>query len=156
MENVNRMDLPKFVYAGFFIRLCAYIIDIIIVKCIYNVIFSFANSLESSNIISAILYNLVLLFYFAITLKYTHGQSVGKILFGIRVISIKDDELSWDTVITREIFLRYIQNKIFILYILCAFNPQKQNLGDMFSDTVVVKNREFDYFLENKNNENNK
>ena len=65
----------------------------------------------------------------------------------IRVIPTRGDKLTLGQVVSRETFGRYVQNKYMILYLLIAFVPKKQSLIDLLCDTVVVKNREYEYYL---------
>ena len=61
-------------------------------------------------------------------------------IFGIRVVSLTQSELSWTTVIIRETVCRFILKGFpFILgYVVAAFTDHKQHVGDYFSDTSVV------------------
>lgn len=68
---------------------------------------------------------------------------------GIRVISLEKENLGFFQVLVREVFGRYIQTKILILYVIIAFTPNKQSLVDMLCDTVVVKNDVVKYVTEN-------
>lgn len=69
------------------------------------------------------------------------GQTLGKMVFGLKVIPLNDERLSWSTVIFREWIGRYISATIWILYVIAAFTPKKQALHDMFADTAVIHER---------------
>ena len=68
---------------------------------------------------------------------------------GSRVISLNDEKLSFFDCLVREVFARYIQNFIKILYLIIGFSPNKQSLADMLVDTVVIKDDVVDYLFEN-------
>jgi uncharacterized RDD family membrane protein YckC len=80
----------------------------------------------------------VYLLYFIVSTKWTNGQTIGKIIFGIRVVSFKEEKLSWGTVLTRECFGRYILKIFPFIYLMVLFTREKQHLADFFSDTAVV------------------
>lgn len=83
---------------------------------------------------------LVYLAYFILLTKLNHGQTIGKMVFGIRVICFEEEELSWPTVLVREGACRFVlRGSIFMLgYLVTIFTPNKQHIGDYFSDTSVV------------------
>ena len=133
----------KHAYASFGLRALAFIIDMIIVGAISNIIRGF-------NLVSpdAMIYNislidmissLVTLAYFTIASLITKGQSLGKMITGLRVVSLNSDELTVSQILIREICGRFIQNKLFLLYALPIFTPKNQGLIDFFVDTAVVK-----------------
>lgn len=146
------IEVPKFAYAGFFIRFVAYVVDMLIVtsvaSIINGVIFShFLIELPLGLGVYKILKWIILFLYFTIMTYKNNGQTLGKMLTGIRVISLTDEKLSLYQVLTREICGRYIQEKIKILYIIIGFTPNKQSMVDMLADTVVIKDDVVDYLF---------
>lgn len=131
------------VYAGFWIRFCAYIVDILVIGAITNLIlrpvfntfdWPISEALFSPyNILSAVIFYL----YFVLLTK-RFGQSLGKMIFGLKIISLKNQELTWATVIFRELIGRYISATIVLLYLIVAFMPKKQGLHDYFAETTVI------------------
>lgn len=130
--------------AGFWIRFFAFVVDSLvagaIVGILVNPIFYLMDwSFDESKwyapmaIFSAIFYYA----YFIITTKLWQ-QTLGKMIFGLKVVSIKDEKLTWLTVIFRELVGRFISNTISILYIMVAFMPKNQGLQDIIADTVVI------------------
>lgn len=148
IEDIDQREIYtekdyKHAYASFGLRALAFIIDMIIVGAISNIIRGF-------NLVSpdAMIYNislidmissLVTLAYFTIASLITKGQSLGKMITGLRVVSLNSDELTVSQILIREICGRFIQNKLFLLYALPIFTPKKQGLIDFFVDTAVVK-----------------
>ena len=82
----------------------------------------------------------IYLTYFVLLTKLNSGQTIGKMIFGIRVVSFEEKELSWQTIFIRECICRFILiNFVFqIGYLVAAFTPKKQHIGDYFSNTSVV------------------
>ena len=139
--------------AGFWIRFWAFAFDSLIVSAIVGILVKpifhlFDWSLSESNwyapmtIISAIFYYS----YFVITTKIWQ-QTVGKMIFGIRVKQVNGDKLDWLTVLFREIIGRFICNTISIIYIMVAFMPRNNGLQDLIADTIVVHEK---VYLKNK------
>ncbi len=131
-------------YAGFWMRFWAYLVDIIIITSIHRIIiypvfrlFDFPT--ENTGLFSVIniLTALVFYLYFVLMTKY-FKQTLGKMIFGLKVIPLKKEKLTWDTVIFREWIGRFISASIWILYAVVAFQPKKQGLHDLFADTAVV------------------
>lgn len=127
-------DYPNYFYAGFFIRLFAFTIDLIMIGSIQRIGLFFLGDGVLRTALSLMIY----LLYFILMTKFTNGQTVGKMIFGIRVIALDEKELSWQTVLVREGFGRYLQKVVLILYGLVIFTPYKQHVVDLLTDTSVV------------------
>ncbi|PLS14970.1 hypothetical protein CVD28_25325 [Bacillus sp. M6-12] len=131
-------------FAGFWMRFWAYVLDLIIVGSIDRLIFkpllkaSGMNHFDTAifspvTIASAVVFYL----YFVLMTKYL-GQTLGKMVFGLKVVGLKGNRLSWGTVLFRELIGRFISKTTFIGYIIVGFLPKKQGLHDIFADTAVV------------------
>jgi yteJ like protein len=139
---------PKFIYAGFFIRLVAFAIDMLIINSVENILKNtilFNIDLEGGVNEFTILRWILVLAYFTLLTYFNEGQTLGKMIMNIRVVSLDGESLSLSQVVSRETFGRYVQNKFIILYIIIGFSPMKQSLMDMLSDTAVIKNGEYEY-----------
>lgn len=130
--------------AGFWMRFWAYIIDLliigaltsIIVKPIFYVIGTTTDEYTwyaPFTIVSAI----VFYGYFVLMTKFT-GQTVGKMIFGLRVVADNGKKLTWGAVLFREWIGRFISVKTVIFYVLVAVLPNNKGLHDLIADTVVV------------------
>ncbi|WP_165004915.1 MULTISPECIES: RDD family protein [unclassified Enterococcus] len=139
-------NFPDYFYAGFWIRFFAFIIDLVCIGSLTRLSLGVAVNLgwlEASDsylsiygLIALILY----LAYFVLLTKWNHGQTIGKMIFGIRVISFDEEELSWPTVLVREGACRFILKFPWLLigYLPTIFSQRKQHIGDYFSNTSVV------------------
>lgn len=147
------ISIPQFAYAGFFLRLVAFTIDSVVAYSFSNIImkiFQIKTDLTIMNIeINPLIETGICLLYFFILTYLNKGQTLGKMAMGIRVISLNDEKLSFFDCLVREVFARYIQNFIKILYLIIGFSPNKQSLADMLVDTVVIKDDVVDYLFEN-------
>ncbi|KHF39306.1 RDD family protein [Halalkalibacter okhensis] len=135
-------------YAGFWMRLWAFLLDLITVMALNGLIVSpFLRFTNVSGLLSIGPFNLetvlsaiVFFLYFAIMTK-VYGQTIGKMVMGLRVVSSKNDELTWTQVVFREGVGRFIQQSFFLLYaiyVMVAFTAKKQGLHDVIADTFVI------------------
>ncbi|MBS4173818.1 RDD family protein [Bacillus sp. FJAT-49736] len=144
-ETVVKENLERDYYvAGFWMRFWAYLLDLIVIgsidRLIVKPIFKILDiSLQDSRMFSpmAIAAAITFYLYFVLMTKLT-GQTIGKMVFGLKVISMKEPKPSWGTILFREGIGRYISTTILILYLIVAFTPKKQGLHDLFADTIVV------------------
>lgn len=131
--------------AGFWIRFLAFITDGLIVSAIVSIlvkpIFYFLDLDMSTSdwfapftIISGIFYY----GYFIIMTKFWQ-QTVGKMIFGLKVKSLKEEKLSWSTVLFRELVARFINNTVWLSYLAVAFTPKNRGIQDYIADTIVVQ-----------------
>lgn len=137
-------EYPEYIYTSFTTRFFAFIIDLIMIGSIRRMtLFNIEGGFKLT-----LLSLMVYLLYFIILTKWTNGQTIGKMIFGIRVIELNEEKLSWKTVIVREGFGRYIQKTVMALYLLTIFTPYKQHFVDMLTDTSVVTDRYLKLFRE--------
>ena len=133
----------KYAYSSFGLRFLAYIIDMMVISAIFTIVKSFFASDISLGFFGldffTSLKTIISLGYFTITSLITGGQSLGKIITGLRVVSIDGEKLSTSQILIREIAGRYMQNKFMVLYLFALFTPKKQSFIDLFVDTTVVK-----------------
>ncbi|WP_203361476.1 RDD family protein [Bacillus sp. REN10] len=131
-------------YAGFWMRFWAYLLDLIVIGSIsrliiYPVLRALEMDVHSNQMFSPVNIATAAVFYlyFILFTKYS-GQTIGKMVLGLKVISLIEPRLSWQTVLVRELFGRYITATIFILYVLIAFLAKKQGVHDLLADTTVI------------------
>ncbi len=134
---------PK--YAGFWTRFWAFTIDLfvlyaisgILIKPVFRVVgiditdppFLFFSPYKVTAL-------LLLFLYFTLLTKFM-GQTVGKMIMGIRVVAKNGEPLTWSAILFREVFGRFISRMLVVPYLLVLFMPKKEALHDVFADTVV-------------------
>ncbi|WP_062104254.1 RDD family protein [Bacillus niameyensis] len=145
MEGVYTQNMIS--YAGFWMRFWAYLLDLLIIFSINGIIVkpifrAFGISLSESGIITGygIASTIIFYAYFILMTKF-FKQTLGKMVFGLKVIPIEQAELTWGTVIFREGIGRYISATITILYVVVAFTMKKQGIHDLLADTSVIHER---------------
>lgn len=129
-------------FAGFWMRFWAYLADLVVIgslnRILIHPIFKFYNG--SDNLwfsAEAFLTGIVFFLYFILMTKF-FNQTLGKMIFGLKVVALKEETISWGTVLFRELFGRYISKVTWIGYLLVGLLPKKQALHDIFADTSVV------------------
>jgi len=160
MLKQNKEDI---VYAGFFVRLSAYIIDCIIVGIALLIVripkfiiylmnpnvFFLKPMLFEFSIFDIVIYLLGLTYFVLMT--YYCGGTLGKKLFKLKVCKITNEKLSLFTIIYRESIGRYLSGLIlFIGYIMIGIDSKKRALHDILSDTVVIYDIEPIYVSNNE------
>lgn len=161
-ENTNSLNLDNYpnsqlnnqadiVYAGFFVRLAAYLVDILIVGIALSTlrfpmwfislfnqdIFLLRPVLFNFSTWDIILYILSSLYF--ILLTYFKGATLGKYLLRIRVVSDSNSEkIPLLDVIYRETIGRYLSSLLFIGYLFIGASTDKRALHDILCNTHVV------------------
>lgn len=140
----------KQVFAGFFVRLAAYLIDwIIISAALLTVRIPFgiasmagADFLKQDFIFRYSLYDIILyvleVLYFILLTYYT-GATLGKRLLHLQVVSAEDRKVTFFEIVFRETVGKYLSGLIlFIGYFMIGIDKEKRGLHDILSDTRVV------------------
>lgn len=136
--------------AGFWTRFWAYLIDLIVISSItsifvYPLFRIFEWDLQGTTWYApiGIITSLIFYLYFVLMTLFLK-QTVGKMIFGIRVISIKQDKLSFSTILFREWIARFFSATIWPLYWIIGFTPNKQGVHDFIADTMVINEQAFE------------
>lgn len=128
-------------FASFGARLVAFLIDVMIVGALAGI---FSNLLSLFEIIlpPSALFVISFLFtacYFTLLTKWTKGQTLGKMIMKIRVVSTLHDHLTWSDVLLREGLWRHVMNLVLLPYLIACVTEQKTSLADLLVDTRVVR-----------------
>ncbi|HEX6593837.1 MAG TPA: RDD family protein [Bacillota bacterium] len=134
-------------YAGFWMRFWAYIVDVIIVFSVNGILLSplkYVNDGQPMKAgiwtVAGILGTVILYAYFLLMTKWK-GQTLGKMIFGLKVVHKDEKSLSWTDLFFREVVGRFFY-RVFgvmkLLYLVVAFEPKKQGIHDKLADTVVI------------------
>ena len=134
-------------YAGFWMRFWAYLLDLLVIGSIngivvYPIFRALDLSLNDANMFAPVSIVTAIIFYaYFVLMTRFFGQTLGKMVFGLRVISLNDQSLSWGAIMFREWIGRFISGTIIILYVVVGFLPKKQGIHDLFADTTVIHER---------------
>lgn len=151
-SNGESCEKKEVVYAGFWVRLAAYLIDsvivfagLLIVRLVLSGLSLFldgtflgGNILFHYTLKDIILYIAEVLYF--ILLTYYTGTTLGKKALNLCVVSAKEDEkLTLLNVVYRETIGRFLSGLIIgIGYILIGLDKEKRGLHDILCDTRVV------------------
>ncbi len=140
-------------YAGFWMRLGAYIIDGIILAAINYAIyfvpgfayFTITWELGSLKIVSSAFAVVILVLCVTVSIAYPvcfwrwRGQTPGKMALGIKIIRTSGSPLSWRDAALR--FLGYIICWVTfgLLFLWIAFDSRKRGIHDRIAGTCVIK-----------------
>lgn len=138
------------IYAGFSVRLMAFIIDSLLVGIVLlfvRIPVFFVTFMDSTNILKTpvlfkfsaydiVLYLLGATYYVLMT--YYCSSTLGKKLLNLKVVSEDDKELTFINVLYRETIGRYLSAIAFIGYFMIAIDSEKRGLHDRLCDTRVV------------------
>lgn len=158
LENkfIKEYEYPKFLFAGFGSRFAAFIIDLLTISFISKIlvipissIFDITKSKMFFGPYNLMLLGIYLGYFFFLT-YINNGQTIGKMILGIKVISLNDEKLNITTVFYREVLGRFILKKLGIFYLMMLFNRNKQQLADFFANTSVVNTEYFYEYLKLK------
>lgn len=145
-------DKEQFIYAGFFCRLAAYVLDSIFVAILLGFIkvpVSIMKFMVGSDVILFqpvlfqydifdIVYYLLSVAYFVLS-TYCCGATLGKALMKIKVVDTEGQKMSFMSILIRETVGRYLSALIAAVgYIMVGLDSRKQGLHDKIADTCVV------------------
>jgi len=121
-------------YAGFWIRLGAGVIDLLVLVCAAGIIAYFFPA-PIIWVTSGIGISIAYLLGFWVW----RGQTPGKMAVGVKIIRTDSSPIKWQCALRR--FLGYIASLVtlFIGFIWVAFDDRKQGMHDKIADTYVVK-----------------
>lgn len=142
-DQLDLDKLPKGAYGGFWIRTAAYLIDLFLVSLLTTLIFNlsvyrlFGRGIEDWWLFG-LLELFILLVYFTATNYAFQGQSLGKMLLGLRTLRSDGRRLDRTTVLVRETAGRAIIKIIPVLAVFLIFDTRRRHLIDMLCGTVVV------------------
>ncbi|MGG0174674.1 RDD family protein [Gottfriedia acidiceleris] len=129
----------EFKYAGFWIRLCAYIIDFCIIILLGFILSPLLLSFfTNTNITYNLLIDLIGIIYLMLLPATTLQGTIGKVTVGIKVINKDGSKLSVVDAISRWLAQVVSSFILFIGYLMIAFSNRKTALHDKLANTYVV------------------
>lgn len=151
LHALDEQDYPNIVFAGFTKRLFAYTIDMMIANAIAGIVLNTLLAITSASVamtVRTLGVTLIVLLYFFLMTYYNNGQTLGKMILGLRVISLKNDRLNVLDTFIRECVGRFIHmyHSLAFLYLVIIVSKKKQSFSDIFSDTSVVDISKVDAF----------
>ncbi len=146
-------DKDRVIYAGFFSRLAAFLLDSVLVAAALS-IFKFVVWIIKLSVGDAVIFKPILFTYnvfdiifyllsvsYFVLMTYFCGATLGKFLMKIKVVDVEGQKLTFMSVLIRETVGRYLSALImYVGYIIAGLDTRKQGLHDKIADTVVIYN----------------
>lgn len=130
-------------YAGFWIRVAAYLIDSVVLWLV-NVVVSYiifqSYSIYQSNLPLSLVSIVIATTYFALMESSERQGTLGKMAVGIKVGNNHGDRITFANALGR--YLGKFVSGILLLigFLMVAWDDRKQGLHDKFADTYVFEN----------------
>ncbi len=153
-------DLKRYAYAGFWRRFWAVSVDFLVILIVFVMLIAplgivlglgaiitwpITSALAGlSGMLVPLLdlkVQIVAWLYFALMESSSWQATIGKRLFGVRVMTVDGKPVTFARA-TGRYFGKYLSTILWMLgYVLAAFTPKKQALHDLIAETVVVRER---------------
>jgi uncharacterized RDD family membrane protein YckC len=134
-------------YGGFWIRVVAYLIDVILLTIVYGVVARllgidiFESDWKHYDPMANLLSLVIGWLYFALLESSERGATVGKMAMGLRVVTSDGQRLSFMNA-TGRYFAKILSAIILCIgFIMVAFTDKKRGLHDIIAGTLVIKTR---------------
>ena len=127
-------------YAGFFVRLAAHLFD----RFLFILPFLTIGILLDWTIIQTKgIKELTIGFYiiYLIITTKVYQKSLGKHIFGLKIVYQSSQQISWGRVIVRELLARLISEILFLGYLYALFNKKRQAFHDKVTNIVVIQEK---------------
>jgi len=153
-EKLYLNRLPKFFFGGFWIRTAAYSIDLLIIQFLTSILLNLVVyrlfGMGASDSFGVEIVDLaVFLAYFFLTTYFMNGQTLGKMLLRLRVVSLTESQSTLSTILIREVAGKTIFYYFPFIAVLLVFSFKRQHVVDLLADTTVMnegKLLEFNWF----------
>jgi uncharacterized RDD family membrane protein YckC len=129
-------------YAGFWVRFVAVLIDGIALQAVIWIIRLITDTSLLHPPVWLTIVQYLLYWTYATVLTVIFGQTLGKMIFGIRVVRQNGKANSWGPILLRETVGKLVSGILLLIgYIIAAFDPNKRALHDHLAKTYVVKKK---------------
>jgi uncharacterized RDD family membrane protein YckC len=148
-EILPNITVSKAEYAGFWVRLCAFAIDTVIVQLVFvlltpihsvlGIISEITPQTSMTDIMPAILFFSGLVFFYNSFFVKNFSGTPGKIVLGLAVVRHNGKPMTWSCAFLRS-FLSFFSSSFFGAgFLIAAFDVEKRALHDFMADTRVLK-----------------
>ena len=138
----------KIKYAGFFVRLAAHLFDrLLFILPLLTLGFFLPASLETlrltvynrKGVVGLITGGL----YYSHLIIGTHffHKTLGKHIFGLKLVYEGGQYIGWGRAVIRELFARLISDIFLLGYLYSLFNPKRQTFHDKITKIIVIQER---------------
>ena len=137
----TKVETAQMKYAGFWRRLGAYFVDMLIIWAITTIIYFISTMLALINVNIGIIVSflaIIISIVYVVGFWTWLGQTPGKMALGVRIVKMDGTPISLGVAILR--YIGYIVSAVvvYIGYLMIAFHGQKRGLHDLIAGTVVI------------------
>jgi uncharacterized RDD family membrane protein YckC len=131
-------------YAGFWRRLAAYLIDSILVSIVGGILLAILAGIggDGGAVIGYAIWIAGSFVYYAVMESSEYQATVGKIALGIQVTDMNGNRVTFGRALGRNLAKIISALILYIGFIMAAFTARKQALHDIIANTLVVKKGE--------------
>jgi uncharacterized RDD family membrane protein YckC len=131
-------------YAGFWRRLAAYLIDSILVSIVGGILLAILAGIggDGGAVIGYLIWIVGSFVYYAVMESSEYQATVGKIALGIQVTDMNGNRVTFGRALGRNLAKILSALILYIGFIMAAFTARKQALHDIIANTLVVKKGE--------------
>jgi uncharacterized RDD family membrane protein YckC len=131
-------------YAGFWRRVAAYLIDSILISIVGGILFAILAGIggDGGAVIGYLIWIVGGFVYSAAMESSSHQATIGKIALGIQVTDLEGNKLTFGRALGRNLAKILSALILYIGFIMAAFTERKQGLHDMIAGTLVVQRAE--------------
>ncbi|NQX66597.1 RDD family protein [Paenibacillus alba] len=127
-------------YAGFWIRFVAVLIDGIAIQAVFLILSFITNSSPLKPSLGMSVLQYAISWSYSVILTVLLGQTLGKMIMGIRVVRKDGLPNTWASILLREIIGKIVSAIILCIgYIMAGIDSEKRALHDRMAGTRVVR-----------------
>lgn len=138
-EMITKKAIDKFKLAGSFKRLVAFCIDAIFSSSLTKILLTLIPIYMFPDKLNGRIWIIVYIIYSGLSVYFTNGYTIGKVILGIRIKDENNEKISLTTSFIREITGKIVLLLVPISGIIILLSERKQALYDILCDTVVLK-----------------
>ncbi|OPH52042.1 hypothetical protein BC351_33295 [Paenibacillus ferrarius] len=127
-------------YAGFWIRFVAVLLDGVAIQAVFVLLSFIMNSSPFKPSFGMSVLQYAISWSYFVILTVLLGQTLGKMIMGIRVVRKDGLPNTWGSILLREIIGKIVSAIILCIgYIMAGIDSEKRSLHDRMAGTRVVK-----------------
>lgn len=139
-QNTQGVEV-QYICADLFERILAFMIDNAILNVILIIYLVTRDDIEDRFLFYwKLLISVPMIYHFLIE-QFNNGQSLGKMIIGIKVVRVDGMPVQTNDLLLRGLF-RFVEFGLtsgVLAAVFCGVTPRSQRLGDVLADTTVIK-----------------
>lgn len=139
-REVDAVAVEEIIYAGFWLRLLAFLLDSVALYSLNIILRLIAGQTIDSPSFGFLFLELIYALVYYVGMTTAFGQTLGKMVFGIKVIrNVSHDNSVLGTMLYRELFGKFLSMITFgIGFLMIGWSRNHRGLHDLIADTSVI------------------